>query len=103
MKAEKQRCLALRYNSRFSFSQSLLKKLRATKLIIENLICDNWVLSGRSLRFENSGRMTEKATLHFSSKFQSTVVYFLYNLLNSHAKQSEKENVAPVMLFDYTV
>ena len=50
----------------------------------------------------------EKTLLHFSSKFQSTVVYLLYNLLNSHAKQSEvkqseKENVASAMLFDITV
>ena len=47
----------------------------------------------------------EKATSHFSSKFQSTVVYLFYDLLDSHAKQSdvkqsEKENVAPAMLFD---
>ena len=48
-------------NSRFCFSQSLLKIIKlilgATKLVIENLICDNWILSGRSLRFENSDRM----------------------------------------------
>ena len=43
-----------------------------------------------------------------ASKFQSTVVYLLYNLLNSLAKQSEvkqseKENVAPAILFVITL
>ena len=60
------------------------------------------------MRFENSGRMMGESSFHFSSKFQSTVVNLLYNLLNSHAKQSEvkqseKENVTPAMLFDITV
>ena len=42
-----------------------------------------------------------KATLHFCSKFQTTVVYLPYNLLNRcDVKQSEEENVASAMLFD---
>ena len=42
----------------------------------------------------------ERATLHFSSKFQLTV-YLLYSLFKrSDVKQSEEKNVAPAMLFD---
>ena len=69
-------------NLRFCFSQSHLQvfKLKwcATKLLIENIICGNWILSGRSLRFKNSGRMMEES--YFTLFFKVSINCRLFTL-----------------------
>ena len=72
------------------------------------------ILSGRSLRFENLGRMMGESYNTFLQSFnQLLFIYFIICLIAIQSclkessdvkpKQSEKENVAPAMLFDITV